>query len=134
MLSNWPTGLNEDEREVSEQPIGPPAQSTQATEDVPSEQQAHNHATDNFLSALNGDIEQGRINFQNFGICSPGAPGFQLSDLLQNAQQTQKGLKGVHAIKGRYIFLWFPGKPLVYLDVCSVDTVRWVVVNVFIFR
>ncbi|KAK7126893.1 hypothetical protein R3I94_018163 [Phoxinus phoxinus] len=97
------SGLNGDEREVrdtacaSEQPVGPPAQSTQATEDVPSEQQAHSHAIDDFLSALNGESELDRINFQHFGICSPEAPGLQVSRLVQNVQQNRNGLKGVHA-------------------------------------
>ncbi|XP_077082737.1 muellerian-inhibiting factor [Siphateles boraxobius] len=99
------SGLNGDEREVrdmacaSEKPIGPPAQSTQATEDVPSEQQAHSHAIDDFLSALNGEGELRRINFQHFGICSPGAPGLQVSRLVQNVQQNRNGLKGVYATK-----------------------------------
>ncbi|CAM4656122.1 unnamed protein product [Leuciscus chuanchicus] len=99
------SGLNGDQREVremacaSEQPIGPTAQLTQATEDVSSEQHGHSHAIDDFLSALNGESEQGRINFQNFGICSPGAPGLQVSRLVQNVQQNRNGLKGVHATK-----------------------------------
>lgn len=97
--------MNGDEREIrDEQPIGPPAQSTQATEDVPSEQQA-SHAIDDFLSALNGESELGRINFQHFGICSPGAPGLQVSRLVQNVQQNRNGLKSVHATKGKSVFL-----------------------------
>lgn len=101
--------MNGDEREVgdkahaSEQLIGPPAQSTQSTEDVPCDQEQQ--AIDDFLSALIRESELGRMEFQRFGICSPGTPGLQVSRLIQSVQQNRNGLKGVHATKGKYIFL-----------------------------
>ncbi|XP_048038980.1 muellerian-inhibiting factor [Megalobrama amblycephala] len=97
------SGLNGDEREVgdkahaSEQLIGPPAQSTQSTEDVPCDQEQQ--AIDDFLSALIRESELGKMEFQRFGICSPGTPGLQVSRLIQSVQQNRNGLKGVHATK-----------------------------------
>lgn len=96
-------------RSASEQPIGPSAHSTHSTEDVPcdEEQLAHSRAMDDFLSALNRESELGRMDFQRFGICSSGILGLQISHLVQSLDQKRSGLKGVHATKGKSIFLSF---------------------------
>ncbi|XP_016382627.1 muellerian-inhibiting factor-like isoform X1 [Sinocyclocheilus rhinocerous] len=87
-------------RSASEQPIGPSAQSTHATEVACDEEQlAHSRAMDDFLSALNRESELGRMEFQRFGICSFRTPDLQLSHLVQNLDQKRSGLKGVHATK-----------------------------------
>ncbi|XP_067272064.1 muellerian-inhibiting factor [Pseudorasbora parva] len=95
------SGLNGDEQEVKEQPIGPPSQSAQATEDIPSDkgQQAHSCALNEFLSALDRESDLGRIEFQHIGICSPGTPGLPVSRLVQSVQQNRNGLKKVYASK-----------------------------------
>lgn len=96
-------------RSASEQPIGPSAHSTHSTEDVPcdEEQLAHSRAMDDFLSALNRERELGRMDSQRFGICSSGISGLQISHLVQSLDQKRSGLKGVHATKGKSIFLGF---------------------------
>ncbi|XP_016327203.1 muellerian-inhibiting factor-like isoform X1 [Sinocyclocheilus anshuiensis] len=106
-LSGW----NGNEQEVadmvrvphsaSEQPIGPSAHSTHSTEDVPcdEEQLAHSRAMDDFLSALNRESELGRMDYQQFGICSSGTSGLQISHLVQSLDQKRSGLKGLHATK-----------------------------------
>ncbi|XP_016298101.1 muellerian-inhibiting factor-like isoform X2 [Sinocyclocheilus anshuiensis] len=87
-------------RSASEQPIGPSAQSTHATDVACDEEQlAHSRAMDDFLPALNRESELGRMEFQWFGICLFGTPGLQLSHLVQNLDQKRSGLKGVHATK-----------------------------------
>nr|QHA34097.1 anti-Mullerian hormone [autotetraploid Carassius auratus red var. x Megalobrama amblycephala] len=107
-LSGW----NGDEQEVadmvrvprsaSEQTIGPSAHSTHSTEDVPcrdDEQLAQSRAMDDFLSALNMESEFGRMGYQQFGICSSGTSGLQISHLVQSLDKKRSGLKGVHATK-----------------------------------
>ncbi|KAK2907002.1 hypothetical protein Q8A67_005987 [Cirrhinus molitorella] len=54
---------------------------------------------DDFLSALNGDSELGRMELQRFGICSSGTPDLQIPHLVRNLNQKRSGLKGVHATK-----------------------------------
>ncbi|XP_051980006.1 muellerian-inhibiting factor-like [Xyrauchen texanus] len=87
----------------------PTDQSTHATEDVPmqDEQTAHNHAIDDFLTALkdgwNRESEQ-PTEFQRFGMCSQhdAIPDFQVSALTrlaESAHQQSNGLKVVHASK-----------------------------------
>ncbi|XP_052445594.1 muellerian-inhibiting factor isoform X2 [Carassius gibelio] len=106
-LSGW----NGDEQEVadmvrvprsaSERLIGPSAYSTHSIENVPcdEEQQAHSHAMDDFLSALNRESELERMDHQQFGICSSGTSGLQISHLVPSLEQKRSGLKGVHAKK-----------------------------------
>ncbi|XP_026053295.1 muellerian-inhibiting factor isoform X2 [Carassius auratus] len=106
-LSGW----NGDEQEVadmvrvprsaSERLIGPSAYSTHSIENVPcdEEQQAHSHAMDDFLSALNRESELERMDHQQFGICSSGTSGLQISHLVPTLDQKRSGLKGVHAKK-----------------------------------
>ncbi|KTF93189.1 hypothetical protein cypCar_00007382 [Cyprinus carpio] len=88
-------------RSASEQPIGPSAHSTHSTEDVPcdDEQLAHSRAMDDFLSALNMESELGRMGYQQFGKCSSGTSGLQISHLVQSLDKKRSGLKGVHATK-----------------------------------
>lgn len=101
--------MNGDEREVGDKEhaieplIGPPAQSTQSPRDVLSDEEQQ--AIDDFLSALNRESEMRRVEFKRFGICSPGTPGLQVSRLVQSCQQKRNAFKGVHATKGKYIFL-----------------------------
>lgn len=96
-------------RSASEQLIGPSAHSTHSTEDVPcdDEQLAQSRAMDDFLSALNMESELGRMGYQQFGICSSGTSGLQISHLVQSLDKKRSGLKGVHATKGKSIFLGF---------------------------
>ncbi|KAF4097722.1 hypothetical protein G5714_021730 [Onychostoma macrolepis] len=88
-------------RSASEQPIGPSAHSTHSTEDVPCDEEhlARSRATDDFLSALKRESELGRMDSQQFGICSSGTSGLQISHLVQSLDQKRSGLKGVHATK-----------------------------------
>ncbi|XP_051551494.1 muellerian-inhibiting factor-like [Myxocyprinus asiaticus] len=82
-------------------------QSTHATEDIPckEDQSAHNHAMDDFLSALkDGWNRESERGIQRFGICSQhdAVTDFQvaaLTRLAESAHQQSNGLKGVHATK-----------------------------------
>ncbi|XP_073701026.1 muellerian-inhibiting factor [Garra rufa] len=106
-LSGW----NGNEQEVAdtahtshsakEQPIGPSARSTHATEDIPCDEQqlARSRAMDDFLSALNRESELERMELQRFGICSSGTPDLQIPRLVQSLVQKRSGLKGLHATK-----------------------------------
>ncbi|XP_059425530.1 muellerian-inhibiting factor isoform X2 [Carassius carassius] len=104
-LSGW----NGDEQEVadmvriprsaSERLIGPSAHSTHSIENMPcdEEQQAHSRAMDDFLSALKRESELERMDYQQFGICSSGTSGLQISHLVPSLDQKRSVLKGVHA-------------------------------------
>lgn len=91
---------------VAVKPIGPPAHSAHATEETAcnDDQPAHHHAVDDFVSALNrvGEVES--PDFHRFGLCSQhdAVPNFQY--LTESVHRQPKGLKGVQATEGNYIF------------------------------
>nr|XP_055074498.1 muellerian-inhibiting factor [Misgurnus anguillicaudatus] len=96
------SGGKGDEAEVGDvavKPIGPPAHSAHATEEIAcnDDQPAHTHAVDDFVSALNHVGEAGSPDFERFGLCSQhdAVPNFQY--LTESVHRQQKGLKGVQA-------------------------------------